>query len=321
MIMKHSLRRIASLSAFLLAAGIASASQAGIIPWVYDAIFGPVHYRGYGSGCSPCAVSYARPVVIRSSYGCSPCAVSYCVPVSTRASNGCGSCGPIAMGPSCGPCGVTYASASGCLSGCSVAPASATTTNGKATWNSTKKNGEPSPDPAPAPRTFQGPDREASPAGATTTDGLSTSPRTRGSRSDSGTNQEQEVEVKKAPEAADEPTILNRKKAPAKTTDDLFDTEAPKTPAKPADDQFQPPVKTKEPATEVKPENTDSTIRLPLSPLNLDAKIVWRVEPLRSRVPLHAKIAKASATRRSTINESDWTPIVAKSAGTHVARK
>ena len=47
------LRRIASLSAFLIAMSIASASQAGIIPWAYDVVFGPVRYPAYGYGYSP----------------------------------------------------------------------------------------------------------------------------------------------------------------------------------------------------------------------------------------------------------------------------
>ena len=78
----HSLRRIASLSAFVLAISITSASQAGVIPWVYDAIFGPVHYRSYGY--SPYAVSYARPVVIRS-YAPAPYTHTRRRPVARRA--------------------------------------------------------------------------------------------------------------------------------------------------------------------------------------------------------------------------------------------
>lgn len=326
--MNLGLRRIASLSAFLVAVGVASASHAGVIPWVYDAIFGPVRYPAYGYGYSPYAVSYSRPIYVSSapmyapatygcSSGCSPCSTSYYAPVSY----GCGSCGPVVAASSCSPCGGTsYASAGGCLSGCSPtaapAPEKAPTTNGKSAW---KKPGEPSKDPAPAPRTFQDPDRGATPAGATSTDGLGTGTRSRGTRADEGAGSETEVNRPATPN--DEPTILKPKKAPTTTTGDLFDEVQPeKTPAKPKDG-FEPPIENKTPAGDATNGNTESTIRLPQPKLNLDAKIAWRVAPQRERVPFHAKLAKASVTRRPLSSDSDWTPVVAKPTGTQLVRK
>lgn len=326
--MNLGLRRIASLSAFLVAMGVASASQAGVIPWVYDAIFGPVRYPAHGYGYSPYAVSYSRPVYVNSapmyapssygcSSGCSPCSTSYYAPVSY----GCGSCGPVVAASSCSPCGGTsYASAGGCLSGCSPtaapAPEKAPTTNGKSAW---KKPGEPTKDPAPTPRTFQDPDRGATPAGATSTDGLGTGTRSRGTRVKEGTGNE--VETNRPATTNDEPTILKPKKAPSKTTDDLFDDVQPeKTPAKPKDN-FEPPIENKTPANDGTNGNTESTIRLPQPKLNLDAKIAWRVAPPLERVPFHAKLAKASVTRRPLSTDSDWTPVFAKPTGTQLVRK
>lgn len=328
------LRRIVSLSAFLVATGIASASQAGIIPWAYDAIFGPVRYPAYGNGYSPYYVSYSRPVYVRSSRayapisygnssGCSSCSTSYYAPVTYAApSYGCG-CGPVVAAPSCGPCGGTsYASAGGCLSGCSAttpstpAPASTPATNGKSAWNSTKKPGEPAKDSAPTP-TFQKQDRGATPAGATSSDGIGTGIRQRGTRSDESLGNE--VEVNRPAKDIDEPTILKPKKAPAKTPDDVFETQPEATPAKPIEKKFEQPIENKDAgATD---GNTETTILRKRPQLNLDGKIAWQSELQRSRVPYHAKLAKATVTRRAPGLNSEWTPVVAKSTGTQLVRK
>lgn len=323
MTLNLGLRRIASLSAFVVVLGISSASQAGIIPWAYDVIFGPVRYPAYGNGYSPYAVSYSRPVYVNSapmygySSGCSPCSTSNYVPVR-YAAPGYG-CGSVVMAPSCGPCGTaSYAPTGGCLSGCS--PSATTTsvpaTNGKSAWNSTKKPGEQSKDAAPAPRNFQDIDRGAAPAGATSIDGLDSGTRTRGPRPADGVGNE--VEVNRP--ASDEQTILKPKKAPTKTPDD-FDSQPEPTPAKPTDKKFEPPLDNNKPASDATDGNSAATIRLPLPALNLDAKIAWRAEPQRTRVPFHAKIAKASVIRRAPGLDSDWTPVVARSTGTQLVRK
>lgn len=317
------MRRIASLSAFLLAVGVTSASQAGIIPWVYDSIFGPVRYPSYGYGYSPYAASYGGPVVVRSSpryapasygyyapsSGCSSCSSSYYAPVSySMPSYGCGGCGPIATAPSCGPCGaVTCAPSNGCLSGCSVAPAgtdskSTTPSNGKSAWNSSKKVPEPSPDKAPEP-TFEDPNRGAVPAGGTTDDGLGAGSRIR-SKPIVEEGDGDAVEVKRPAGNNPEPTILNRKKAPAKTTDDLFEQ----------------PFENDKPTDGAKEKSGEAKLHRPLPKVNLDDKIAWRIAPQHTRVMLHAKLAKASVTRRVPTVDSDWTPVVARVIGTQVVK-
>ena len=314
----QSLRRIASLSAFVLAISITSASHAGVIPWVYDAIFGPVHYRSYGY--SPYAVSYARPVVIRSyapapyySYapasGYSSCSTSYYAPVVySMPSSGCGSCGPVVMAPWSGSCGtVTYASTSqGCLSGSSVSSATATSKPaapaGKPGWK--------------APETNQGGSTTTvtPSAGTVTDDGLGTSPRSRG-KANAGAGDA--VEGTRPASGEEEPTILKRNKTPAKI----------------ADPDFQQPLENIKPKESKKPNeleleldsekkaSDEAQILRPLPTQDLDAKIAWRTEPQRTRVPFHAKLAKASVTRRTPGANSDWTPVVAKVTGTQFVKK
>ena len=331
------LRRIASLTAFLVATGIASASQAGIIPWAYDAVFGPVRYPAYGYGYSPYAVSYSRPVYYRSgpryapvsygySSGCSPCSTSYYAPVTYAAPSY--GCGPVVAAPSCGPCGGTsYASTGGCLSGCAATPSTTSdpaakpATNGKSAWNSTKKPGEVTKEPAPTPRTFQESDRGgASPAGATSTDGFGTEIRQRNKQA-VGQTLLNDVDVNRPVSNEEEPTISKPKKTPAKTPDldDNFPAQPEANPAKPNEKKFEEPIENKVP--DPTDSNTETTIRKTRPMLNLDAKIVWQSELPRSRVPFHAKLAKASVTRRVPSLNSDWTPVVAKPTGTQLVRK
>ena len=313
----QSLRRIASLSAFVLAISITSASHAGVIPWVYDAIFGPVHYRSYGY--SPYAVSYARPVVIRSyapapyySYapasGNSSCSTSYYAPVVySMPSSGCGSCGPVVMAPLSGSCGtVTYASTQGCSSGCSVSSEPATL---KPATPAVKKQWK-------APETNQGGSTTTvtPSAGTVTDDGVSASPRSRG-KANAGAGDA--VEGTRPASEEEEPTILKRNKTPAKI----------------ADPDFQPPLENIKPKESKKPNeleleldsekkaSDEAQILRPLPALDLDAKIAWRTEPQRTRVPFHAKLAKASVTRRTPGANSDWTPVVAKVNGTQFVKK
>ena len=333
------LRRIASLSVFLVVVGVASASQAGIIPWAYDVIFGPVRYPAYGSGYSPYAVSYSRPVHVHSSRryapasygyaygGCSPCSNSYAAPVSYYApSYGYGGCNQVVAAPACGPCGgASFAAAGGCLNGCapatSTAPASAPATNGKSAWNSTKKPAEVSKDAAPTPRTFQEPDRGgATPAGATSSDGFSTEVRQR-SKQAVGKTLLNDVDVNPPVTNEEEPTLSKPKKTPAKTPvfDDVLGTQPEPAPAKPIEKIEQPNEEKNSDATEE--SKTEATLRKTRPMPKLDAKIAWQSELPRSRVPLHAKLAKSSVTRRAPGLNSDWTPVVAKPTATQLVRK
>ncbi len=327
MSVNHSLRRIASLSAFVVAISITSASQAGIIPWAYDAIFGPVHYRSYGY--SPYPVSYSRPVVIRSyspgpygyayapASGCVPCATRYYAPVVSYAmpSSGCGSCGPIAMAPASAPCGsVAYAaSTQGCLSGCSVTPTTATSkpaaTLHNPEWTTTK------PKEAAAEK---GASTTIKPSAGSATDaGLGTSGRIRGKAKLDADAVEGTVPVS----GEIEPTILKKKTAPAKLPEEDF--EPPLENNKSIELKKAPKVeKLDELELELdKKASEGAQIQRPHPGVNLDAKIAWRTEPQRSRVPFHAKLAKVSVTRRTLGTDSDWTPIVAKVTGTQFVKK
>ena len=85
-----------------------------MIPWVYDAVFGPVRYPVSGYGYSGYSAAYAptyyaprsgyasanyRYVSSNQSAGCSPCSTSYYAPMNYAPSYGCGSCGPVAYAP------------------------------------------------------------------------------------------------------------------------------------------------------------------------------------------------------------------------------
>jgi hypothetical protein len=94
----------------LLVAGLVtsllSTTQAGVIPWLYDAIFGPAYphyYGGYAPGWSAygCAPKGCAP--------CNPCRVGY----SPRSSNSCasGACSTTAF---YGPCGATCSTTVAC---------------------------------------------------------------------------------------------------------------------------------------------------------------------------------------------------------------
>ena len=75
--MKRTLRRLGvSFLAVLLSLSMVTTSQAGLIPWLYDSIFGPHHGSPYHVGYGRCAPTFCQPV------RCNPCAVS-CAPTGT----------------------------------------------------------------------------------------------------------------------------------------------------------------------------------------------------------------------------------------------
>ncbi|MBC8291104.1 MAG: hypothetical protein H8E37_12385 [Planctomycetes bacterium] len=63
-----------SMLAVAMVTCLLSTTQAGIIPWVYDTIFGPVRYPAYGPAYGPV---YSAPTSYYSPSRCSPCAVNY----------------------------------------------------------------------------------------------------------------------------------------------------------------------------------------------------------------------------------------------------
>lgn len=332
MTVKHRTWRLASLIAVSLVVGSASLSQAGIIPWVYDAVFGPVRspawgYSSYGysggygySGYTPHTASYAPYSYGYASYGypsynsgCSTCSTNYgwspawgCNSCSSGCSMGsCGSgCGVPASAASCNSCGVssTYSSLGSsnyspepCLNGgcdgyanpkaTTKTPAPAQSNKSGTNWS---KSTEPSKTTTPKTpnRTFQQPvDRDSS-------DGLNDGSRSRSD--DNGLNDNPTKAFR--PSQGDSETILPSRPKPA-PFDDLDNTP--------------------------KSENNNGSAkrRLPLPRLNLDAKIAWRTEPIRTRVPFHAKPTNVTVARRALRIDTDWTPVAQRLAETQLVKK
>lgn len=300
--------RFASLVAFALVAGATTVAPAGVIPWTYDAIFGPVRYPAYGSsgyGYAPYNSSYApsnyAPVQYRyapSNSGCSSCSTSYYAPAA-YSSYGCG-CGPtVAMAPSCGSGEVAHGTPSnGCLSGCSSEPTHKPTTSGNPSGTKspsgkwTTKGNEPIQHALPKkPKETFETETEAAPlnSGSTTNDGLGTGGRQQGIRVD------------------DAQETLKPTEGAKKSVDTDIDTIIParnKAPLKDSFEDFEKPLE--------KDANDEAKIRLPLPKNNFDDKLVWRVEAPRTRIPLHAKVGKVTVVRHM-INDNGWTPVVAKS--------
>ncbi|MBI1312902.1 hypothetical protein GC176_16555 [bacterium] len=112
--MRTHLRRagIAVLVASLVTS-LLSTTQAGVIPWLYDAIFGPVYpnyYSGYAAGWAPsggCAPSSCAP--------CNPCRVSYAPRISSPCASG--TCSTTAF---YGPCGTRCSTTLTCNSASST---------------------------------------------------------------------------------------------------------------------------------------------------------------------------------------------------------
>jgi hypothetical protein len=149
-----------------------------------------------------------------------------------------------------------------------------------------------------------------------TDDGLSTSRRSPG-KAKVEPNTIDETEGARPASGEAERNILNRQKAPAKTADEFLEPSienskpAPTPKNKPAELDLD--IESKNPG--------EAKLGRPAPSVNLDAKIAWSTEPQRTRLPFHAKLAKASVARRTPSLESDWTPIVAKPSGTQLAKK
>lgn len=323
--MNLTARRIASLSAFLLTLGITSATSAGIVPWVYDSIFGPVRYSSYGY--VPYSVSYGpRPVsyAYSRSNGCSTCSTSNHAPAYYAPSTSCG-CGPVVMAPACQPCGASYSPApvsGNCLSGCdSTTPTPAASAPSK---GSTKSNGftptnkkpvtEPSAKrPAPMP-TFESPDVKT----PGTEDGLGQGGRVGRSESDATTTTNEAFKPAASAGSNTEVVVPPAKKAAEVNPIDEFE--------KPVEFN-KDNIKDKTPeagsgagnATDNKSEATIQ--RRPRPSLNLDNKIARHVEPQRTRLSLQVKVVSAQVARRVPTIHSDWTPVDSKPVGTQLAKK
>ena len=102
-----------SMLATAMVTCLLSTTQAGIIPWVYDTIFGPVRYPAYGP-------VYSAPPSYYSPYRCSPCGPVSSQPKSSCSNGRCstGGCSTMAYYPTW-PIGYAVVS-SPCKTACST---------------------------------------------------------------------------------------------------------------------------------------------------------------------------------------------------------
>lgn len=271
--------------------GLAATTEAGLIPWVYDAVFGPVGsqrayyggyapmtygaaFRGYGplgysdpccspcgpAGCSPCATGACG---IQSFYG--PSYGQCCDPCSACGIGGCGigGCGPGGCGiPGCGP--------AGCPSGQCGLPGDAFTDGGL----------------TPAP---EGPPPVSQP------------PRTY--------RDEVPPYRDEAPSSRPAPGLDDEGFRPRSNEGFPMDTGV-RRPG-PATDEFEPPAssippRSREPAPmrpTIGDDEDNAGIRGPS--LNLDGKVTWRPASTRQRLSLRPNYESVSVTRK-TAPQGKW---------------
>lgn len=255
-----------------LIGGSAATGEAGLIPWMYNAIFGPVGSVGYGGGYSVGYRGYgygaARPY-----YGYSPVAAPGMQAAFYAPADPFGACCPTACCPT--PCCPTAAGPSaGCPSGqCGLnyAPLEPNGTITPIPQGQPVPQGQPiPPGQAEPPRTYA--DEPETPADGTEPENEGFRPRTEGEAS---------------PPAADarsnfrqESVIRGRRPAPmnAEAVDGA--------------------------------DNVDSeTLKFPA--LNLDSKVTWRSAPKRTRMPIHANFSSPFVARTNVriAPQSEWIPV------------
>ncbi|HLQ46051.1 MAG TPA: hypothetical protein VK137_15025, partial [Planctomycetaceae bacterium] len=208
-------------------------------------------------------------------------------------------CGPVVMASYYEPCSNSCCSSSdSCLSSCPSAPApSKSATDNKASnWNSKKSEPEAIRRTAPrAPlRTFEPPTERDN----ATDDGLGTGGRSRGLRS--GEDNSNSTDSLKPAKDETESITPKPKKPPVS---DRFEEE------------FDKPIQLK------KDGSGEAKIRLPVPTMNLDTKIAWRGETLRTRIPFHVKVTKACVARRVPSLDADGPPVVALRSGPQLVKK
>jgi hypothetical protein len=269
-----------------LASGSATTAEAGIIPWIYDAIFGPVGsqqalYGGYaptyGAGYG---VSYGSGSAIPTSYY----GPSYFGPAPTLGLSGSSPCSSGACGTQafygtasscCSPCGGSGCATGACGTGTCGTGDCASGNSGAAPYS-----GATSSPVTPIPR------RED--AGPTPTYGNGNPNPGTGSTAAPGFG----------------PT-RNREPAPAPMNDAY---EAPR-PASPA--STPPAPAGTRPAFPNDSEGADAT---PGPTLNLDDKITWRSTPSRQRLTLQPSYTSASVIRKPVYPKSEWTTLPAEAS-------
>lgn len=299
---------IAALVVTLVGTLIGS-SHAGVIPWVYNAIFGPV---GYG----PSPYPYGQM-----GYGCSPCMAR--MPVKCRPSP----CSPCSSG-SC-PTYVSYGVRSSCSTGSEV-------TQWKSEGSETRRAPEPEAvtrrapepvDPAPAPKTFVGQEkadaataqesvnRAESPAG---TEGESS---TVTSVEPAGASDEESPGVTEAPVVVETPspgvdagtasdTATAAESATAGSGTGFTATseeEKDTTPATP--DLSVDPFKTPVPGVQTEEETGIPAPSLPADvekPAGLDGETSWKLSVPTRRLVRQSSYQNAWLARRSMSVDSEY---------------
>ena len=331
------------LCPFLLAAGLASPSEAGVIPWLYQAVFGPT--RGpvyYGSYYAPSmgyytpSVSYYSPTVTyyapsampspcgpagcgvpatscaSSCQTCAPCSVTACSPrvvFRPLACDPCGcgfTCGPACCPTCCSPCDCVGCSSGDCSVGCPSGDCSVSKPA------SPPKTGKAGPKKA-SPKTFS--DKAKVPT-----------PIDEGFRPRAGETKDAapvQTEAFKVPE-----TVIP-KRQPAPTETPVEESQPPKEsvdevtpkltdPATPIDienkgEKDTPPAAPKA----ANPEPSEAGL-LPVPALKFDEKVTWRVIPSHTRVTLRPRFSAPTLTRTVTDPNAEW---MAVPAGPQIVQK
>lgn len=339
MTVKQRTWRFASLLAAAVIAGTTAALPADDLPWSFNGSYQTVGYpvsNSYVTHSAWYVPTYSAPVSSRTvssrqSSGCDSCSanssyapMSYYAPAYGYGS-GCG-CGPVAVAPSCSPCGVSCnMPLNSCDSGCSSSPTPAKPAQSKGSssgFHPTQKKNEPEANRSGASKQPMQTFVEQSNSSTTDVespainDGLGGNQRIRKLQTD---EQKEDVdnildgkaEVRKpaSSETSEETVIEKIKKVPAPVEIDVNSGDEAQSPAKPADDLKL---------------NSDgeAKIQLPIPQVNFDDKIASRAESSRTRIPLHVKVGKVSVARRTpnAIN-SDWMPIATKHAGPQLVKK
>lgn len=284
--MRNRVLKTVAISACMLTVtvGFTSTTQAGLIPWLYDAIFGPVR-PGYGAGYYGAGYFGGYPAT----YG-----VGY-APLISPAYSPCGPAGcPTTVGyaPACSPCVAAYDPCAGgaCPGGnCFVPPATTTST----------PIGGPAPTPADGPLpAYEGPPRTFGPSEPPLPPADQQSP-----MNDEGFYPRQPAnEPETGPEsieAFDFPNeaIPERQPAPMNLPDD--GAAAPNSEEN----------RNEASADDVNLNGGPGLFRLPAPQFDLEDKITWRVVPERTRLAVRAHFEAPVVVRSRVDVNADWTPV------------
>ncbi|HID20799.1 MAG TPA: hypothetical protein EYP14_00145 [Planctomycetaceae bacterium] len=311
----------------------AGAAEAGLIPWLYNAIFGPVRtppYYGaayYGAYYAPPALTavpapwgpVGGPLPPTVSMGCAPCPVPACPPQVTFAPPTLGLCAPICPAPCDGGCPTGVECPTG---DCAIRPQPAPAQSSGAVQSEVPKTFAEESNPAPAPRQEpidEGFRRRESggqgAGGAVQTEAFKPTDtvipekqpaptKNPGETRGWGPPQWQASQDAEAPHA--EPTAPEPKRAAEQSDVEMKIPPAQKGRNKPIGEQ-PAPSKSEKPSTN---ENSDAG-RLPVPTLKFDEKVTWHVVPTRRRLPLRARFTAPAVVRNRIDRNAGWTTLPA----------